>query len=160
MDFYKVFALVFVRGLSRPHMLTPPVFVLTVVARRGLQVAVVSTVPWDSYLIHREIWTYPPDAVMGLLLFSIPVEEVFFMAIQTYTTAMIYILLNKSVLHPAYLLPASAANSAAARTTRATGQILLALVIGAGVAMVYAGQKATYLGLILVWAGPFILLIW
>ena len=45
---------------------------------RLAQVAMVATTPWDSYLIRTNVWTYPPDAVLGLRLFKIPAEEVFF----------------------------------------------------------------------------------
>ncbi|KAL8694254.1 MAG: hypothetical protein Q9218_001080 [Villophora microphyllina] len=47
------------------------------------QIAVVSTTPWDSYLIRRRIWTYPAHVIVGPTLFQIPAEEVFFFVIQT-----------------------------------------------------------------------------
>lgn len=44
--------------------------------------AITYTTPWDSYLIHQEIWTYEPGKVLGTFL-KIPFEEYFFFIIQT-----------------------------------------------------------------------------
>ncbi|KAK1021913.1 hypothetical protein LTR33_018344, partial [Friedmanniomyces endolithicus] len=67
-------------------------------------IAVVSTIPWDSYLIRTNIWSYPPHGVIGLKIVDIPVEEVFFFVIQTYNTSLLYLLLSKPVLHSVYLV--------------------------------------------------------
>lgn len=132
-------------------------------------IAVASTIPWDSYLIRRRIWTYPPDAVLGPVAFSIPVEELFFFVIQTYTTSLLYILINKPVLHARYLFGADEGHSdrrrasrgaLGPRTVRVTGQVVLAFVIGAAAVAVYDGGRATYTGLILAWVAPFMLLLW
>lgn len=127
----------------------------------------VSTVPWDSYLVRRGIWTYPPEAVLGPVFFAIPIEELFFFVIQTYTTTVLYLLVTKPVLQAAYLVPdppstsASPDKSRLSQTwTRILGQSLLALVIVAAAAMVFNNGRATYLGLILVWIAPFVLLLW
>ncbi len=120
-------------------------------------IAVVSTIPWDSYLIRRKIWTYPPRVIIGPTLFSIPAEEIFFFIIQTYNTTLLYLLLNKPVFQPSYL----------ARKTREAsvfycniGQGLLVACVVVGAILVWRGNEGTYLGLILVWAGPFALLLW
>ena len=129
-----------------------------------------ATVPWDAYLIRCRIWTYPLNAIIGPVLFGIPYEEVFFIVIQTYTTTLIYLLLNKPVLHAVYLTnkhpdhPGDEGDpnrrSRRPVVTRTHGQLLIVLVIVAGWAMVRDQGRATYLGLILVWAGPFALLLW
>jgi lycopene cyclase domain-containing protein len=49
-----------------------------------LVLAIGYTTPWDSYLIHQEIWKYEPGRVLGTL-FKIPFEEYFFFVIQTIT---------------------------------------------------------------------------
>lgn len=128
-----------------------------------VSVAVVSTIPWDSYLIHRQIWTYPPHVIVGPKLFDIPAEELFFFVIQAYNTSILHLFLSKTVTHAAYLLPAQKRNP-----NDATREALLkhgifavmATAISSGAWMIAHGGKGTYLGLILVWAGPFALLLW
>ncbi|KAH9888676.1 hypothetical protein F4778DRAFT_403628 [Xylariomycetidae sp. FL2044] len=122
-------------------------------------VAFVATLPWDSYLIHRGVWTYPPDAITGLRLFAVPAEELFFFVIQTYITSMLYILMNKPVLHAQFLTNKDDSSSNAHKI-RAAGQVVLALCILIGAYLVMKGGEGTYLGLILVWACPFALLTW
>ncbi|KAI0532695.1 hypothetical protein GGR58DRAFT_489338 [Xylaria digitata] len=122
-------------------------------------VAFFATLPWDSYLIHRSVWTYPPDAIIGPRLFGVPVEELFFFIIQTYITTLLYILLNKPVLH-AQFLTNHAESSPGTRHTRSFGQFLLSIAIITGGILVKRGGQGTYLGLILIWACPFVLLTW
>jgi len=122
-------------------------------------VAFVATVPWDSYLIKHGIWTYPPNAIIGPRLFAIPIEELFFFIIQTYITAMLYTLLNKPTFHPQFLTNEASA-STRMRQIRAAGQFFLGICIAVGAFLVVKGGEGTYLGLILVWACPFLLLTW
>ncbi|KAI0551365.1 hypothetical protein F4679DRAFT_136364 [Xylaria curta] len=122
-------------------------------------VAFFATLPWDSYLIQRGVWTYPPDAIVGLRLFGIPAEELFFFIIQTYITTLLYILFNKPILHSQYLTNREDSSSKA-RWIRTAGQLLLSVAILIGAILVAKGGKGTYLGLILIWAGPFVLLTW
>ncbi|TVY67543.1 Bifunctional lycopene cyclase/phytoene synthase [Lachnellula suecica] len=118
-------------------------------------IAVVATVPWDSYLIRRKIWTYPPSVIIGPRLFQIPAEEVFFFVIQTYNTSLIYLLLSKPVFHPTYLVPRRAIG-----LPHKAGQIFLATGIAISGFQIWHGVEGTYLGLIIAWAGPFALLLW
>lgn len=122
-------------------------------------IAFTATLPWDSYLIHHGVWTYPPDAIAGPRLFAVPAEELFFFVIQTYITSMLYILFNKPVLHAQYLTNQYDA-SPAVKTVRLIGQIFLAGCTAIGGYLVQKGGEGTYLGLILVWACPFALLTW
>lgn len=131
-----------------------------------ITIAVVATIPWDSYLIRHNVWTYPPDAIVGPTLFSIPAEELFFFVVQTYITSLLYHLLNKPLLHAEYLLPPPPSPSrrlfpfsARTATYRTVQAALLGLVL-LGARLVAAGGRGTYMGLILVWAGPFALLTW
>ncbi|MFB7719817.1 lycopene cyclase domain-containing protein [Nocardia sp. NPDC056100] len=50
-------------------------------------VAVITTTPWDNYLITHDIWTYPPDRVLATI-FAVPVEEYVFMITQTLATGL------------------------------------------------------------------------
>ncbi|KAL8992168.1 MAG: hypothetical protein Q9169_007312 [Polycauliona sp. 2 TL-2023] len=124
-------------------------------------IAVVSTTPWDSYLIHRRIWTYPADAIVGPTLFKIPAEEIFFFVIQTYNTSLLYLLASKPTFHPIYLQGDKLLHDGRRmRVWRWLGTILLALGISLGASLVAGDGKGLYLGLIIVWAGPFILMLW
>ncbi|KAI9882541.1 MAG: hypothetical protein M1823_005711 [Watsoniomyces obsoletus] len=128
-----------------------------------ISIAVISTIPWDAYLIHQGIWSYPANVVLGPKLFDIPIEELFFFVIQTYNTTLLYLLLNKPVLHAAYLLPQASKshrNGPTGRMSTLAGQVLLALLIAVGYRMVSEGKQGTYLGLIIIWAGPFAFMLW
>ncbi|KAI0877873.1 hypothetical protein GGS24DRAFT_445357 [Hypoxylon argillaceum] len=122
-------------------------------------IAFSATLPWDSYLIRHGIWTYPPDAVLGPRLFSIPFEELFFFVIQTYITTLLYILLNKPVLHAQFLTNRQDASSQVRRIRR-LGQLFLSAAIILGAVLVENRAEGTYLGLILIWACPIALLTW
>lgn len=126
-----------------------------------IAIAVASTIPWDSYLIRRKIWTYPATVIFGPTLFSIPAEEVFFFVIQTYNTTLLYLLLNKPLLHSRYLVGRKdhgAPNPLGVQ--KVAGQAIIVLGISLGASLIWRGGEGTYLGLILVWAGPFALLLW
>ena len=126
-----------------------------------LQIAVISTTPWDSYLIHTRIWTYPPNAIIGPTLFKIPVEEVFFFVIQTYNTSLLYLLLTKPTFHPVYLRGQKLLNNGRRLCLRRwIGIVLIVGCILAGIRMIMKSGEGLYMGLIIVWAGPFVLLLW
>lgn len=138
-----------------------------------IAIAVVSTIPWDAYLIQRKIWTYPPDVVVGPKLFAIPAEELFFFVIQTYNTTLLYLLLSKPIFHSIYLQGRKDWNGKSYpsecdrwnatvpfRTARNFGQLILGSLIAIGGLLIWQNGKGTYLGLILAWAGPFALLLW
>ncbi|KUI73473.1 Bifunctional lycopene cyclase/phytoene synthase [Cytospora mali] len=121
-----------------------------------ITIAVIATIPWDSYLIRHNVWTYPPDAIIGPTFCSIPAEELFFFVIQTYNTSLLYQFLNKPLLHAEHLLSSS---RIAAELHRLIQGAILALSL-AGFWMVSNGGPGTYLGLILIWVCPFALLTW
>ena len=122
-------------------------------------IAFAAALPWDSYLIHQRIWTYPENAILGPTLCAVPVEELFFFVVQTYITSMFYILVNKTSFHPQYLTNKSDSSPLAQRVRR-HGQYTLTVFIAIGVYLARKGQEGTYLGLILAWACPFALLTW
>lgn len=126
-----------------------------------LQIAVISTTPWDSYLIHNHIWTYPSHAILGPTLFSIPAEEIFFFVVQTYNTSLLYLLLSTPTFHPVYLCGDKRLSDGRLLWLWAPlGQGLLVATILAGLSMIVAKGEGLYMGLILAWAGPFVLLLW
>lgn len=115
-----------------------------------------ATIPWDSYLIRHKVWTYPPDAVIGPTLLSIPAEELFFFVIQTYITSLLYHLLNKPLLHAEYL----GSKSPSTRAMHRAIQVGISSLTLLGFWLIFKGGIGTYLGLILIWACPFALLTW
>jgi 15-cis-phytoene synthase / lycopene beta-cyclase len=128
-----------------------------------ISVAVIAATPWDSYLVRRKIWTYPPSVIIGPTLFSIPAEEIFFFVVQTYNTSLVYLCLSKPVFKQAYLVGSQADNGRLLpqlQRRRLVGQIIIAGIIGAGVWLICKRGTGTYMGLILVWTGPFSLLLW
>ncbi|KAI4221065.1 MAG: hypothetical protein L6R36_007161 [Xanthoria steineri] len=124
-------------------------------------IAVASTTPWDSYLIRRRIWTYPSDAIVGPTLFYIPAEEIFFFVIQTYNTSLLYLLASKPTFHPIYLRGEKLLHDGRRlRTWRWIAAVFLVAAILLGAAMIAGNGRGLYMGLIIVWAGPFILSLW
>lgn len=120
-----------------------------------------STIPWDSYLIRTNIWSYPSNVVLGPTIFSIPLEEVFFFVIQTYNTTLLYLLASKSVLKEVHLVKEGKGSEGQFwKYVKVGGQLVLGLSLKQAVTYVRANDKETYLGLILVWALPFLLLLW
>jgi len=126
-----------------------------------ITIAVTATIPWDSYLIRTNVWSYPSEVVLGPKLFEIPIEEVFFFVIQTYNTTMLYLLLSKPTLHSVYLVTENKGKEAQKwKYIKLAGQAIFGLSIKRGVDYVRSQGKQTYLGLILIWAGPFLFVLW
>ncbi|KAF1964700.1 Lycopene beta-cyclase [Bimuria novae-zelandiae CBS 107.79] len=131
-----------------------------------VSVAVLWTIPWDSYLIRTGIWSYPSHVIIGYKLFDIPLEEVFFFVIQTYNTSFLYLILSKPTFQPEYLRversrshPRGPCNQHWLWYKRA-GQFLLAASIGWGWYRIADNSLGTYTGLIIVWAVPVLLFLW
>lgn len=101
---------------------------------------------------HR-IWTYAPNGVIGWTLYDIPSEEVFFFIIQTYNTSLVYLILTRRLVLPMYL------GTVARKETLIRASILL-LAISVGLIALCFGDHFTYFGMIITWAGPFLLIQW
>ncbi|EME38955.1 hypothetical protein DOTSEDRAFT_75605 [Dothistroma septosporum NZE10] len=125
-------------------------------------IAVVATIPWDSYLIQTNVWSYPPNVIIGPKLYHIPLEEVFFFVIQTYNTTLLYLITSKPVLKETYLVKEDHKTRVGQRWKyiKLGGQMAFSLVLKKAIDFVKANKERTYLGLILVWALPFLLLLW
>ena len=96
--------------------------------------------------------------IVGPKFFDIPLEEVFFFVIQTYNTTLLYLLLSKPTFHPVYLRYEGKVNHW--RYLKLAGQVVLAIILKRGWSLVLEAKEGVYLGLILVWAIPFLLLLW
>ncbi|GAA5927008.1 hypothetical protein JCM1841_001609 [Sporobolomyces salmonicolor] len=138
----------FFRKLRTPRDVYKTCFLITI--------AVLATIPWDSYLIRNRIWSYPQSSVVGPTLFAIPYEEIFFFFIQTYLTATVYALFTRPVVH-AVLLPRMPEEG---RATRWVGTAGFLAVTAAAVAKLKEGGEGTYLALIVGWVAPFLALLW
>ncbi|KAF7196889.1 Bifunctional lycopene cyclase/phytoene synthase [Pseudocercospora fuligena] len=126
-----------------------------------ITIAVTATIPWDSYLIRNNIWSYPENVIVGPTLYSIPLEEVFFFVIQTYNTSLLYLLFSKPVLKEVYLVREDQGRIGQKwKYIKLGGQLVLGLALKQGITYVRDNKQNTYLGLILVWALPFLLLLW
>lgn len=98
--------------------------------------------------------------IIGPTLFDIPLEEVFFFVIQTYNTSLLYLLLSKPTYQPTYLRAATPSSPAPWRYHKLVGQSVISGIIAYGWLCVRANEAGTYTGLILVWAGPVLLMLW
>ncbi|KAF8309327.1 terpenoid synthase, partial [Clavulina sp. PMI_390] len=130
-----------------------------------LIVAVVYTIPWDSYLIRSHVWTYPPDAILGPKFLDIPAEELFFFIIQTHITSVIYLILSKTVLHVTLLSESHNKRRQSSARIRAIGLTICYSGIALGIWLVWTSiggddQGGLYLGLILVWSFPVLTFLW
>ncbi|EPS43714.1 hypothetical protein H072_2316 [Dactylellina haptotyla CBS 200.50] len=145
-----------------------------------LVIAVAATIPWDSHLLKNNVWGYPERAVIGLTYWKIPIEELFFFVVQTYITSLVCILMGKSIVPSAYLptLPITPPSPSieeakpkkpkhiiqndykTLRRLGLFGAILVIALIAIGSRLTQKGGHGTYMGLILVWAGPIILFLW
>ena len=85
----------------------------------------------------------------------------FFFIIQTYTTSLLYLILSKPTFHPVYLQTERLRGKWISLQWRKwLGQAILLTGIGWGAKLVNDRREGFYLGLILVWAGPFVLFLW
>jgi lycopene beta-cyclase len=119
-------------------------------------VAVIYTTPWDNYLVATRVWWYDPELVTGIVLGWVPLEEYIFFIVQT-------ILVSFWIWFMARLLYATDTthlpDSNFGRRLRWGSVLICGLVWLASVTILAAGwQPGTYLGLILVWALPPIML--
>lgn len=130
-----------------------PGFVLSVIFI--CVIAFTYTTPWDNLLVSKEIWGYPPDRVLGKWGF-VPYEEYAFFILQPImTAAWLLWILRPSVIEETVAQPYSEED----RASRFLGAAATVMVTYLGAAFLTISW-GTYLGLILVWAGPVIAFQW
>ena len=111
----------------------------------------VYTTPWDNYLVATGVWYYNPDLVTGIVLGYVPIEEYTFFVVQTIATGLWLLSLIRWLPLP----PAGPANN----RLRLGFTLALAVPWLGSVALLASGwAPGTYLGLILVWALPPVML--
>ncbi len=117
-----------------------------------LLLATTYTTPWDSYLIHQNIWSYEPGRVLGTL-FKIPFEEYFFFFIQTVIgccfTAWVLKKTKSSKDHKLQITPWH------------LGSLFIALSMTIALGLAWPeSSDLRYLALIVFWALPVLFLQW
>jgi lycopene beta-cyclase len=113
--------------------------------------AILYTTPWDNYLVYRNVWGYP----IGRVLFAIgyvPFEEYLFFIFQTIIAALFLFALARRGKPVNYELNHG-------MRTRVLGTTL-AFILGIVGALALSQPKGTYVGLIIVWAMPVLMLQW
>ena len=108
-------------------------------------VALVYTTPWDNYLIMRGVWTYPTGSVVRVLGY-VPIEEYFFMVLQATLAGVLW---TSWVPHIQYIELRFSLTGA-----------LMAVLVGLVGALSLTHTAGTYIGLILIWACPPLVLQW
>lgn len=118
-------------------------------------IALTYTTPWDNYLVANRVWWYDPALVTGITLGWVPIEEYTFFILQTLLTGLWTLaLLRLPQSDRAAALPAPAA-----ARLRWIGALALALLWLASIVLLAGGwTPGAYLGLILVWAIPPVIL--
>jgi lycopene cyclase domain-containing protein len=112
-------------------------------------VAVLYTVPWDNYLIANGVWGYGEGTVVGYLWLA-PIEEYLFIMVQPVLTGLWLSHLT---------IPDWAESEIAIRPRVLMG--LVGLGIGLlGLGLLVRGPATFYLGAILAWASPVLVLQW
>jgi len=115
-------------------------------------IAFVWTTPWDNYLIARGVWDSPPDRIIGKIGY-VPLEEyAFFLLMPIFNGALIYWLLPG--------LPRASAISRTGQKWQRVSVVLIAGILFSGGLYALAHERGTYLGLILVWFTPPLLIQW
>lgn len=122
--------------------------------------AVFYTTPWDNYLVYKGVWNYLPERVLGRLGY-VPFEEYAFFILQTILTSFIFFGLCARMTRLEEFSQKTILNLKSAPTSRALKIfiILLSFITGAGVGFLYF-SPSLYLGLILSWAIPVVILQW
>jgi lycopene cyclase domain-containing protein len=111
-------------------------------------VALVYTIPWDNYLVAREVWTYGTDRVLATVWHA-PVEEYLFIAVQPTLTALWLAQLSlRDWPAPSRALPLRVLGGLAGVAVGVAGWWLL------------AADATFYLGAIVLWAAPVLVLQW
>jgi len=111
--------------------------------------AVSYTTPWDNYLVKTGVWIYGEGRILGTIGY-VPIEEYCFFVLQTILSGLFCFLLQQSFP----LIKKAPKHQLNKIVTSAYG-----LLFFIGVACLNF-EKTRYLGLILAWAMPVILLQW
>lgn len=113
--------------------------------------AVVYTTPWDNYLVANGVWFYNRMLVTGIRFGWVPAEEYTFFVLQTILTGLVWLVLAKR-------FGSSQGSLESNPSVRPYSVILLFLFWLLGLIVFFSAPSGTYLGLILMWSLPPIIL--
>lgn len=111
--------------------------------------AVTYTTPWDNYLVKTKVWWYGPDKVIGTIGY-VPIEEYAFFVLQTIMSGLWCFLITRQVPFE---------NKEKHSGFYGLGVAFWTLATLIGVVSLFF-TNTTYLGLILAWASPIVLIQW
>jgi lycopene cyclase domain-containing protein len=115
-------------------------------------IAFIWTAPWDNFLIASGVWDSPSDRIIGRV-FYVPIEEyAFFILMPLFNGAIVYLLLGRS--------PETAVTWRLPQMRMRMGAALLAGLLFCGGLYALRFDGGTYLGRILVWFSPPLLIQW
>lgn len=112
--------------------------------------AVAYTTPWDNYLVYRNVWGYPEGSVWFTIGY-VPFEEYLFFVFQTVIAALTLFTVARYYNPPDAFLPTDANRIRWIGVT-----IAFAIMVFGAICLLF--PKGTYVGLILVWAMPVLML--
>jgi putative membrane protein len=112
--------------------------------------ALVYTTPWDNYLIMTHVWSYEDDRVIGKIGY-VPIEEYSFFILQTFLSGFW-----------TYFIQRRFAIKEIPSQSRSATRLVLSAMLVLWVASVFflANPELRYMGLILAWSLPVIMLQW
>lgn len=119
-------------------------------------IALAYTSPWDNYLVASTVWWYDPSLVTGITIGWVPIEEYTFFILQTLLTGLWTVALLRLPLRKR---PSRVASARVSAQIRWRASLAMAIFWFISVALLAGGwTSVTYLGLILIWAIPPVIL--
>lgn len=111
-------------------------------------IAVIYTTPWDNYLVATRVWWYDPALVTGLVIGYVPIEEYTFFVLQPLLTGswLYFVARHLPLIAPAPQRPGHVRFISTA--------VLFFIWLAAVGILVFGWRPGTYLGLLLGWAIP------
>lgn len=137
--------------ITRPFVNRSEIFKIVFIST----MAVAYTTPWDNFIIYNGAWTYQPERVLTVIG-HVPAEEYLFFVIQSVMTSLWTLLcvrwstpcLNFNYDKKSYQL------------IRWIPILLLCVVTAVGYGMTIPGHNTFYLGCILWWVSPVMMVLW
>jgi lycopene cyclase domain-containing protein len=114
-------------------------------------IAVIYTTPWDNYLVATGVWWYQKSLVTGLIIGFVPIEEYCFFVLQVLLTGLWLLMLAR---HSPVSTQSNPSNHLRWILTLT---IFVVWLIFVGI-LITGWKPGTYLGLLMVWALPPIML--
>ncbi|MEM1060389.1 MAG: lycopene cyclase domain-containing protein [Verrucomicrobiota bacterium] len=147
-------ALIFLRRMEPRVELPFPAAAIASLAA----IALVYTTPWDNYLVATGVWTYGPERVIEPLVIGyVPIEEYLFFILQPIMTGLFLLFFagRLGITTEDFQPPLQRGRPAVIGCG-----FWLAVTALAAWMLFSLSEHFTYLGLILVWAGPVLAFQW